>query len=513
MPARLAALLTLLFSSALFAAPRWTRLSWTGKTDSTITVSWTDNTAGAGQLEVKDSAGTLRTWPATAVSTGTSELDVTYVATALNLSPSVEYQYRVQSSGTYSAWGTFRTAPAQGSCGPLRFVAGGDSRGEEVPVIGYTSSLQWQSIANAMSAEKPLFSMHSGDFVRAGDQASQWVTEMPSLTSLASTAPFFLSIGNHDDGPGVGPTARFNSLFEYASMGSGTDDFYAFVAGNVLVANLSTYTGSMDAQLTWLRGVLDSVTSGIDWRVVMFHTPVWSSGAHGNNEEDRARADVLVPLLDQYGVDLVINGHDHDYERFHPSKGGYGGVPRVFTPLSLDQGRRGTANGTVYVVSGGAGALTNPIFTASSTGSAFGSKQLHYLVVDVSGGSLTLTVRDCGSQGVSGATCTGAIETVRLEKTATCGVSSPDAGLPVQDAGVVPADAGSQVADAGEDAGATPDAGSPSQIDAGQSASDAGNSTSTATGCGCTGATGGLLAMAAFLATLVARRGRSKVSL
>ena len=66
---------------------------------------------------------------------------------------------------------------------------------------------------------------------------------------------------------------------------------------------------------------------------------------HGTDSDVLAARGVLVPLYDKYAVDLVVNGHDHDYERSKPLMAGNppSGAPVVGT-------------GTTYVVSAGAGA-------------------------------------------------------------------------------------------------------------------------------------------------------------
>lgn len=100
-------------------------------------------------------------------------------------------------------------------------------------------------------------------------------------------------------------------------------------------------------QLAWLERTL--AASRPPWRVVMQHHPPYSAGYHGSHEPSRRS---IVPLLERYGADLVLAGHDHDYQRSTPQ------------------------NGIVYVVSGGASTLRptgRDIFTAASA-------SLHHVV-------------------------------------------------------------------------------------------------------------------------------------
>lgn len=475
----LALVLLALSASPASAGPRWLRASWTGPSHTSFTVSWTDDAAGAGALEYRLPGGTSTSVSSTSSSTGTGELDVTYVATAEGLSPATQYEYRVQSGGAWSGWQPITTAPEPGACKPFLFVAGGDSRGENLPLVKtYNASSQWKDVARRMAADQPLFTLHTGDVVRDGDKAGQWEKEMPALEPLSRVAPFFLAIGNHDDGPGQGPGARYNSLFATPANGpDAVDDYYSFVVGNALVISLSSFTFNMNVQIDWMREVLEANAGKVDWRIAMFHTPIWSSGNHGSNEGNRMVAERLVPLLDEFGVDLVLVGHDHHYERFHPTRGGYGGVPRQVKPLSRDSERRGVAEGTVHLVTGGAGALVDPILDTRSpeAGSAFRSNRFHYAALEVNGATLSITVRNCGSQTSFDSSCSGVLDYVILEKPqSACAADGPDAGTP--DAGTEPdageADAGTEP-DAGEaDAGTEPDAG---EADAGEVA-DSGES-------------------------------------
>jgi 3',5'-cyclic AMP phosphodiesterase CpdA len=70
-------------------------------------------------------------------------------------------------------------------------------------------------------------------------------------------------------------------------------------------------------QLEWLEGELKK--SGSEWKIVYFHHPIYSSGErHGSNVELRT---TLEPTLVKYGVDVVLAGHEHFYERMKPQKG------------------------------------------------------------------------------------------------------------------------------------------------------------------------------------------------
>jgi hypothetical protein len=86
------------------------------------------------------------------------------------------------------------------------------------------------------------------------------------------------------------------------------------------------------AQTDWLKQVLPASTA--TWKIAVFHHPAWTCGAYRSNA---AVVEKWVPLFEQYGVQLVLNGHDHNYQRFGPR------------------------NGVRYIVHGGGGSHLYPI--------------------------------------------------------------------------------------------------------------------------------------------------------
>jgi 3',5'-cyclic AMP phosphodiesterase CpdA len=95
--------------------------------------------------------------------------------------------------------------------------------------------------------------------------------------------------------------------------------------GDVLIVGRDPNLLDDATQLAWLERTLASATER--WRIVMLHHPPYSAGYQGSDQDVRR---AFVPLFDRYGVQLVLSGHDHDYQR---SK---------------------LINGVTYVVTGGA---------------------------------------------------------------------------------------------------------------------------------------------------------------
>lgn len=409
-PPLLAAALVLHASSA-FPAPRWLRVSWTitESTDTTMTVSWNDDDAGGGTVTWRESGTTTESSTAATVSdTGDARLDYVYEATITGLLPFTFYEYSVSSGGGTSEWKPFRTAPSIGSCQPFRLAAGGDGRGGEAFWDPGFVSRHWDNIAAEILAERPLAMLYGGDIVHEGE-AEQWQEWFSISELLTESVPVMPAIGNHDDGPGEGDGQWYNKMYALPRGGAGSldttvdpdgdgvEDMWAIVVGNALLVTLSTEGIDVDVQHAFLDSVLTAYRSRVDWVFLQIHRPLWSSGiGHGSNEDDTLRAADLITYIDDAPVDFVLAGHDHDYERFDPMRGGYGTRPHVINPLPPPGYNDGIPDGTVHIVTGGAGSFTNLIMSCREDGCRVPSPNLHYMVLDVEPLQVTATVHDMG---------------------------------------------------------------------------------------------------------------------
>ncbi len=124
------------------------------------------------------------------------------------------------------------------------------------------------------------------------------------------------------------------------------------------------------SQTQWLERTLEAASrnAGIDWIIVQMHQDALSSSKNGNGS-DRGIRETWLPLFDRYGVDLVLCGHDHDYERSWPVRGCNHEVGRdVETGAPVDtlqpkpivtappaNGQFDTTRGTVHFILGGGG--------------------------------------------------------------------------------------------------------------------------------------------------------------
>ena len=119
--------------------------------------------------------------------------------------------------------------------------------------------------------------------------------------------------GNHDYGDG---TTDASGYFAYFGSAAGPPGFgyysYQLGAWHVIALNseISAFPGS--PQINWLRADLAADSSPCT--LAIFHTPVFVSGSNGSNPQMQ----VAWRSLYEFGVDVIVNGHNHSYERFAP---------------------------------------------------------------------------------------------------------------------------------------------------------------------------------------------------
>lgn len=147
-----------------------------------------------------------------------------------------------------------------------------------------------------------------GDNLYGGHSRSDYADkfERPYKPLLDAGVKFYAALGNHDE----------TSEASYPLFNMGGQRYYTFSKGNVQFFVLDSNFMSAQ-QLDWLKSELQKSTA--DWKIAYFHHPLYSDGKrHGGDGSLRA---VLAPVFKQYGVNVVLAGHDHVYERITPQEG------------------------------------------------------------------------------------------------------------------------------------------------------------------------------------------------
>jgi Purple acid Phosphatase, N-terminal domain/Calcineurin-like phosphoesterase len=320
----------------------------------------------------------------------------THHASLLRLAPATTYVYEVWHDGASPVRSTFRTAPAGRA--PFRFTSFGDQTTADPrdPIASPFASL----VVDRVEAQEPLFHLVNGDLCYAnfngythganpfGPRPDIWRRWFLNNQRSAARRAWMPAAGNHENEAGNGPQGFSSYATRFSLPGNGSREFenywYAFRAGSVQVVVLqnddvcyqdggNTYIRgySRGMQRAWLDRELAAARAdrSIDWVVVCMHQLALSSSADGNGCDLGIREE-FVPLFDRYGVDLVLCGHDHDYERSFPVRGVVAGSPtRRPRVVSTDASVIDTALGTVHLTLGGGGtALPTNLFSGSVPG-------------------------------------------------------------------------------------------------------------------------------------------------
>jgi len=311
-------------------------------TSATATLGWvTTNPTGARVRLSAQGDTSSATVPGTVEDYAMRTADESQMWSALeSLKPSTIYCYEVADDSEAMTVATgFRTAPDPASTAPVRFLAFGDSGG------GGTDQY---ALLEQMYTVKYDLIIHTGDLAYDDGTIGQFEdTVFGVYGELLKNIPFFPAAGNHEYHTLNG--APFRDVFNLP--GDSGEKWYSYDWGRVHFVALDT-EADYATQAAWLDG--DLAATAAPWKIVYLHKPPYSSGSHGS---DSALRNALAPVLARHGVQLLLAGHDHNYERILPQ------------------------NGTYYVVTGGGGVGTRSVGMSSFT--AFAEDVIHFVYGEI----------------------------------------------------------------------------------------------------------------------------------
>jgi len=214
------------------------------------------------------------------------------------------------------------------------------------------------------------------------------------------------TLGNHDahsadSATESGPYFDNFTLPRNAEAGglpSGTEAYYSFDWANVHLVCLDSAEGDLSADgpmLSWLQDDLAAAQG--DWIVAFWHHPPYSKGSHDSDSAADLTAirESLLPVLEDYGVDLVLAGHSHAYERSVLLDGHYG-TSDTYDPglYAVDAGDGRSFSDGPYVKPAGASSHQGAVYVVSGTAAWTGGGSLDHPVMEVSLAALGSFVLD-----------------------------------------------------------------------------------------------------------------------
>lgn len=282
------------------------------------------------------------------------------------LDENTEYVYRV---GDGNVWSEIKDFSTSKDSGETNFVVIGDTQADEPQIFNAIGTSIQQSGINYN------FALQTGDFVDSGSRYTLWSNILGVFSQYFSDIDFAHVFGNHEyEGDVAGENA---STIHFTP----STDYYSYTYGNVYVAVINSYSrDGLEEAIQWVKQ--DAKQSTAVWKVLSMHRPAYFTNTSGGS--DMAN-EMIPPLVDEVGFDVVFAGHDHTFARTQPMTGG-----------------KVSAEGAVYYIvgaaeEGGKYEITdNPEFNFAKVSGDF---KAMYLSVNATDTTMTITAYNMKADG------------------------------------------------------------------------------------------------------------------
>ncbi|HUR31897.1 MAG TPA: metallophosphoesterase [Saprospiraceae bacterium] len=318
------------------------------------------------------------------------DLKTEHILSVSNLNSSTKYFYQLRNTSDTIVFPSanlyFKTYPVPGTAAPLIAWILGDCG---------TANNDARNVRNAYynyigtQHTDMMFFLVDNAYVDGTDVEYQTAIFQNMYEDKLKNTIAWSCLGNHDGNSANSntQTGPYYDIFSFPTNGqcggepSGTEAYYSFDYGNVHFVILDSYetsrsvTGPMH---TWCQ--LDLSATNADWIIAIWHHPAYSRGSHDSDVDTELKEmrQNFLPLFESYGVDLVLSGHSHSYERTFLMNGHYGfastfninthtvgvngdgsgqlanGEPYYKAPVGPEAG-----DGAVYITTGSAGKISS----------------------------------------------------------------------------------------------------------------------------------------------------------
>ncbi|WP_168354879.1 alkaline phosphatase family protein [Clostridium sartagoforme] len=332
-----------------------------GDTETSMGFSWyTDENVKGTKVEVvKDNGGEAEFDKATSFNgicqtvgtklNGDNAVYESHKVVATGLEAGTKYFYRVGDGRTWSEIGSFTTS----NKGEFSFLYLTDSQGKnegDYEVWAKTLDKAFNKFPESR------FLLMGGDMVDAGlnvpNNEQEWIHFFEKAKDNLLNLPMAPVIGNHEGRNNTGFNNHFNLQNTKGVMATPLNSVYSFDYNDVHFAMLNTEMAESKEmfapQIEWLKR--DMIATDKKWKIVMLHKPLYSTSSH---IKDKDIVEVIKPMLgpvvDELGIDLVLQGHDHIYARTSQL---YNGEK---TGDVVTDGKVTNPKGTMYLISNTSG--------------------------------------------------------------------------------------------------------------------------------------------------------------
>jgi hypothetical protein len=357
-------------------------------TQTGITLRWRTDVPTDSRVELGTADGVFT------ISQTDPAVTTEHIVRVEGLTPDTKYFYSVGSTTQTLMSGTnyfVRTVPPRNAARKFSFAVFGDCGRNDMSFRSLSISHYQSYLASrGMDAADGWLLLGDNAYTNGTDTEYQNNFFTPFQSNLLRNHKLYPAPGNHDY-YSTSQTSRSGSYYqsftlptngECGGVASGAPAYYSYDIGNVHFLSLDSYgteAGStrlydtLGPQVTWIKADLAANTN--KWVVAYWHHPPYTMGSHNSDSEGDLAAirNNLIRILERYGVDLILCGHSHDYERSYLLSGHYGTESsfNVGTHAKSNSSGRynGTTNscpyttasnemnhGTVYVVAGSSGA-------------------------------------------------------------------------------------------------------------------------------------------------------------
>ncbi len=380
-------------------------------TPTSMIVRWETNVATDTKVAIGTNSLSLSTSFTNAVVSTSHSVQLT------GLTPYTKYYYSIGTTSAVIQNGAdnyFLTSPIAGTEGQYRFWVVGDCgnastnqtncKNQYLAFTGTTTTDGWLLL---------------GDNAYSSGTNTEYNTKFFNYyqNDIMKKAVLWPSPGNHDynNGASTATTVPYYSIFSTPTGGqaggqpSGNPAYYSYDYGNIHFLSLDSYGtvsankmyDTLGAQTLWIKQ--DLANTNKRWKIAYWHHPPYTMGSHNSDTEGDLVAvhTRFIRILERLGVDLILCGHSHVYERSKLMNGHYGneasfnaGTHNLSTQSGLYDGSSNSCpyikdsvvvkKGVVYIVSGSAGQL-------GGTQGAYPHNAMHYSNA-TNGGSLVLDI-------------------------------------------------------------------------------------------------------------------------